>query len=60
MNRFTAESIFEVGVTNRPGGSGIGLSTVRSIIAKSLHGSIEFMGNGLNGMKGATFQIILQ
>ncbi len=60
LNRFTAESIFEVGVTNRPGGSGIGLSTVRSIIAKSLHGSIEFMGNGLNGMKGATFQIILQ
>jgi len=60
LKRFTAESIFEVGVTSRPGGSGIGLSTVRSIVNKSLHGSIEFIGNGLNKMKGATFQIILQ
>ena len=60
LDRFTSESIFEVGVTNRPGGSGIGLSTVRSIVNKSLHGSIEFIGNGLNNMKGATFQIILQ
>ena len=60
LNQFTSESIFEVGVTNRPGGSGIGLSTVRSIINKSLHGSIEFLGNGLNNMKGATFQIILK
>lgn len=60
LNRFTPDSIFEVGVTNRPGGSGIGLSTVRSIINKSLYGSIEFIGNGLNNMKGATFQIVLQ
>lgn len=60
LDRFTAQSIFEVGVTNRPGGSGIGLSTVRSIIDKSLHGSVEFLGNGLNNMKGATFQIILK
>lgn len=59
LELFTAESIFEVGVTNRPGGSGIGLSTVRSIIKNSFYGSIEFIGNGLNSLKGATFQIIL-
>lgn len=60
LERFTPESIFEVGVTNRPGGSGIGLNTVRSLMNKSLNGSVQFLGNGLNHMKGATFQLIFK
>ena len=57
LDRFTPDSIFEVGVTNREGGAGIGLSTVKSIMEDYLQGSVEFIGNGLNNMRGATFQL---
>ena len=59
LKRFTKESIFEVGVTNRKEGSGIGLSTVKTLMEdKNIQGKVECLGNGLNDMKGATFQLI--
>ena len=60
LERFTPETIFEVGVTNRPGGHGIGLSTIRDTLQRSMNGTISFIGNHINGLKGATFRIILQ
>lgn len=58
MNQYTAESIFELGVTNRRGGSGIGLHTIREYMQTSLNGDISFVGNGLEYDKGATFKLI--
>jgi len=58
--RFTPETIFEVGVTNRPGGHGIGLSTIRNTLERDMNGTISFLGNNINKLKGATFRIILQ
>ena len=58
LEEFTSESIFEEGVTNRRGGSGIGLHTVKYTMEERLHGSIEYIGNGLYNLKGATFRII--
>ena len=58
LEEFTSESIFEEGVTNRRGGSGIGLHTVKYTMEERLHGSIEYVGNGLYNLKGATFRII--
>lgn len=58
FDKFTKESIFEVGVTNRKEGSGIGLSTVKTLMEDNLQGKVECLGNGLNEMKGATFQLI--
>jgi signal transduction histidine kinase len=51
-------SLFEVGITNRRGGSGIGLNTIRETLRKDLHGDIEFLGNNKHFKKGATFRLI--
>lgn len=52
-----ANSLFEEGVTTRRGGAGIGLHTIQYTLENRLNGSIEFVGNGINNMKGATFRI---
>lgn len=57
LNTFTSESIFEEGITNRRGGSGIGLSTIRERMKDSINGNIEFVGNGLYFDTGATFRL---
>ncbi len=57
LEDFTSDSIFEEGVTNRRGGSGIGLHTVKYTMEERLHGSIEYVGNGLHNLKGATFRL---
>ncbi len=57
LTMFTPESIFEEGVTNRRGGSGIGLSTIRDRMRESLNGDIVFLGNGRHFEKGATFRL---
>ena len=57
LNVFTSENIFEEGVTNRRGGSGIGLSTIRERMKDYLNGDIEFIGNGLRFKTGATFRL---
>jgi sensor histidine kinase regulating citrate/malate metabolism len=58
LDEFTSNSIFEEGVTNRRGGSGIGLHTIRYTMEERLNGSVEFIGNGLHNLKGATFRLI--
>ena len=57
LEEFTSDSIFEEGVTNRRGGSGIGLHTVKYTMEERLHGSIDYIGNGLHDLKGATFRL---
>ena len=57
LSLFTAENMFEEGITNRRGGSGIGLSTIRDRLKKELNGNIEFIGNGLHFPTGATFRL---
>jgi signal transduction histidine kinase len=57
LEEFTSDSIFEEGVTNRRGGSGIGLHTVKYTMEERLHGSIEYVGNGFHNLKGATFRL---
>lgn len=57
LGKYTPESIFEVGVTNRRGGSGIGLYTIRTFMEKYLNGKIQFEGNNLNNNLGATFKL---
>lgn len=52
------DSLFELGITNRKGGSGIGLYTIKDTMQKELHGNIEFIGNGLHFDSGATFRLI--
>lgn len=54
---FTSETIFEEGVTNRRGGSGIGLHTVKYTMENKLHGQVCYLNNGLYDMKGATFRL---
>ena len=58
LDIYTPESIFNEGVTNRHGGSGIGLSTIRYTMDSKLNGTVSFVGNRLHGMKGATFRLI--
>lgn len=58
LDIYSPDSIFEEGVTNRRGGSGIGLHTVKYTMETQLDGKIEFSGNGLNNYKGATFKLI--
>jgi len=53
------ESIFKLGITNKNGGSGIGLHTLRELIIENLHGNIQYSGKGIAN-KGATFTIILK
>ena len=60
LNTYTPESIFEEGVTNRRGGSGIGLSTIKNRMKEELNGDIEFMGNGLHFSTGATFRLTFE
>ena len=60
LNLFTPQSIFEEGITNRRGGSGIGLSTIKDRMIKELNGDIEFIGNGLHFPTGATFRLIFK
>ena len=58
LDMYTPESIFNEGVTNKSGGSGIGLSTIRFTMENKLNGSVVFLGNGMHGMKGATFRLV--
>ena len=51
LNYYTPESIFEEGVTNRRGGSGIGLSTIRERMRENLNGNID---------TGATFRLTFE
>jgi signal transduction histidine kinase len=60
LNEFTPENIFEEGVTNRRGGSGIGLSTIRERMRENLNGDIVFLGNGLHFKTGATFRLTFE
>ena len=60
LNSFTPENIFEEGVTNRRGGSGIGLSTIRERMRDNLNGNIVFLGNGLHFNTGATFRLTFE
>lgn len=60
LRLFTKDSIFEEGVTNRRGGSGIGLSTIKDRIQNELNGDIEFLGNGLRFTTGATFRLTFE
>lgn len=53
------ESIFKLGITNKNGGSGIGLHTLRELIIENLHGNIQYSGKGIEN-NGATFTIILK
>lgn len=58
LEMYNPEDLFEEGVTNRAGGSGIGLSTIKRTMKKQLKGQATFVGNGEYGMKGATFRLI--
>ena len=49
------DRMFELGVTTRYGGSGIGLSSVKKIIT-DMKGRVCFLGNNIY-LKGATFRI---
>lgn len=60
LSQFTPQSIFEEGVTNRRGGSGIGLSTIKDRMKKELNGDIAFIGNGLHFTTGATFRLTFE
>ena len=58
MEMYNSEDLFEEGVTNRSGGSGIGLSTIKRTMKKQLKGNVKFLGNGAYNLKGATFELI--
>ncbi len=58
MEMYNLEDLFEEGVTNRSGGSGIGLSTIKRTMKKQLKGNVKFLGNGTYNLKGATFELI--
>lgn len=60
LEHFTPDSIFEEGVTNRRGGSGIGLSTIKERMKNELNGDIQFIGNGLHFETGATFRLFFE
>lgn len=57
LSVFTKDTIFEEGVTNRRGGSGIGLYTIKFTMEKKLNGQVCFLGNNFHGYKGACFQL---
>lgn len=57
LTTFTKESLFDEGVTNKKGGSGIGLHTIRYTMEHRLNGSVEFLGNNLYNTKGASFKL---
>lgn len=58
VEMYNPEDLFEEGVTNRSGGSGIGLSTIKRTMKKQLKGDVKFLGNGAYNLKGATFELI--
>ena len=58
LEEYNPEDLFEEGVTNRSGGSGIGLSTIKRTMKKQLKGDVKFLGNGVYNLKGATFELI--
>ena len=58
MEMYNPEDLFEEGVTNRSGGSGIGLSTIKRTMKKQLKGDVKFLGNGVYNLKGATFELL--
>lgn len=58
FSKYTSSSIFEEGVTNRRGGSGIGLSTIRTRMEKDMNGEIQLLENGLYFKHGATFRLV--
>ena len=60
LNQFTPDNIFEEGITNRRGGSGIGLSTIKERMKNELNGDILFVGNGLHFETGATFRLFFE
>lgn len=60
LELFTSQTIFEEGITNRRGGSGIGLSTIKDRMKKELNGDIIFLGNGLHFTSGATFRLTFE
>lgn len=60
LDHYTADSIFEEGVTNRRGGSGIGLSTIKERMKNELNGDIQFLGNGLHFETGASFRLFFE
>ena len=49
------DKMFELGITTRNGGSGIGLASVKKIVA-DMKGHISFLGNNIY-LKGATFRM---
>lgn len=49
------DKMFELGITTRYGGSGIGLASVKKIVS-DMKGHISFLGNNIY-LKGATFRI---
>lgn len=58
LDMYNPGDLFEEGVTNRRGGSGIGLSTIKRTMKKNLKGDVIFLGNGMYNFKGATFELI--
>lgn len=57
FDNMSSKSMFEVGITNKRGGSGIGLNTIREMLRTGFIGDIHFVGNGLYYKTGATFRI---
>lgn len=58
LENTSSNSIFELGITNRRDGSGIGLSTIKDTMRRSLKGDILFVGNSVYFHHGATFRLI--
>lgn len=53
------DNIFKLGITNKSGGSGIGLHTLKEIMREHLHGDILYLGEGLPP-QGATFRLLIK
>ncbi|NVO09137.1 MAG: ATP-binding protein [Bacteroidales bacterium] len=53
------DNIFKLGITNKSGGSGIGLHTLKKIMQEHLHGDILYLGEGLPP-QGATFRLLIK
>jgi signal transduction histidine kinase len=60
LTQYTPNDIFKQGVTNRRGGSGIGLSTIKRLMIENLRGEIEFYANAVRYKQGATFKLIFR
>lgn len=60
LEKMSPTSIFELGITDKPDGSGIGLNTIKEIINKHMEGEIDYLGNGLYYKEGATFRLIFK